>query len=155
MSSCLLRTGYKSNKRVLLVDGDLRKPQIHFTFSYNNEVGLSSYLLNKCTFAEVVKESKIKNLSFVATGPLLRNSAELLDSDKLKDFIKEAKLKFDFVIFNNSPTSIVTDGVLVGNLADINVIVLRQNFSYKDDLKLINDFAEQGAIKNLSQYLMM
>lgn len=139
-----------NNKKILLVDGDLRKPQIHFSFNYKNEIGLSSYLSNKSTFAEVLKESKIKNLSFVSTGPAIRNSAELLDSDKLKDFLKEAKLNFDFVIFNNSPISIVTDGVLVGNLADTNVIVLRQNFSYKDDLKLINDFAEQGAIKNLS-----
>lgn len=142
-----------NDKPVLLVDGDLRKPQLHYSFKHNNDTGLSTYLMGKAIFDEVVHESKIKNLGFVTTGPLLRNSAELLDSDRLKEFLKDAKLQFDFIIFNNSPISIVTDGVLIGNLSDANVIILRQNFSFKDDLKLINEFADQGAIKNISLIL--
>jgi Mrp family chromosome partitioning ATPase len=98
----------------------------------------------------VVHESKIKNLSVVTTGVLLRNSAELLDSDRLREFLENAKLKFNYIIFTNSPISIVTDGVLIGSRADANVIVLRQNFSFKRDLRLINEFSDQGAIKNIS-----
>ncbi len=139
-----------NNKKVLVIDGDLRKPQLHVKFSDSNEKGLTNYLMNKATFDEVVKESKTKNLFYTTTGPVLRNTAELLDSDLLKDFFAEAKKNFSFIIFNNSPISIVTDGILIGNLSDSNLIVLRHNFSLKGHLKLINDFAAQGVIKNIS-----
>jgi capsular exopolysaccharide synthesis family protein len=139
-----------NDRSVLLVDGDLRKPQLHYAFKQNNDIGLSTYLMGNSKFDEVVHESKIKNLSVVTTGVLLRNSAELLDSDRLREFLENAKLKFNYIIFTNSPISIVTDGVLIGSRADANVIVLRQNFSFKRDLRLINEFSDQGAIKNIS-----
>ncbi len=139
-----------NNKKVLLVDGDLRKPQVHFSFNDPNNIGLSTFLLNKNGFNEVVKESKIKNLSFVTTGPVIKNSAEILDSERLKDFIAKAKSQFDIVVFNNSPISIVTDGKIIGSHADANLIVIRQNYSKKDQLNSINEFQEQGVLKNIS-----
>lgn len=138
-----------NDKKVLLIDGDLRKPQLHFSFNDPNTIGISSYLMDKNPFCEIVKESKIKNLKYVTTGPVLRHSAELLDSAKLEEFIEEAKQQFDYVIFNNSPISIVTDGILVGKHAEANLIIIRQKFSYKEHLKLINEFAQQGALKNI------
>lgn len=139
-----------NNRKVLLIDGDLRKPQLHVTFKDTNERGLTNFLMNKASFEEVVKESKTKNLFYTTTGPVLWNTAELLDNNRLREFINEAKRHFAFVIFNNSPISIVTDGILIGTLSDANVIVIRQNFSLKDHLKLINEFASQGIIKNIS-----
>ncbi|NJN24882.1 MAG: polysaccharide biosynthesis tyrosine autokinase [Cyclobacteriaceae bacterium] len=138
-----------NNKKVLLIDGDLRKPQLHFSFNDPNSIGLSSYLMDKASFTETVKQSKIQNLHYVTTGPVLRHSAELLDSQLLVDFINSAKSQYDFVIFNNSPISIVTDGTLVGKHADANLIIIRQNFTYKDHIKLINEFSEQGALKHI------
>jgi tyrosine-protein kinase Etk/Wzc len=139
-----------NNKKVLVVDGDLRKPQLHVKFSDTNDKGLTNYLMNKATFEDVAKESKTKNLFYTTTGPVLRNTAELLDSERLKSFVAEAKKNFNFVFFNNSPISIVTDGILIGSISDSNLIVLRQNFSFIEHLKLVNEFARQGVIKNIS-----
>ena len=139
-----------NNKRILLVDADLRKPQLHFSFNYPNEIGLSTYLVNKNTFDEVVNTSKIKNLSFVASGPIPRNSAELLGSERLKQFIDEAKRQFDYVIINSSPISVVTDGILIGKYVDVNLIIIRQNYSHKECLDLINDIVDQEVLKNIS-----
>ncbi len=139
-----------NNKRVLLVDADLRKPQLHLSFNYPNEIGLSTYLINKNNFEEIVVPSKIKYLNFVSSGPVPRNSAELLGGDRFTQFIEEARNHFDYIILNSSPISVVTDGVLIGKSAEINLIILRQDFSYKDHLKLINDFSEQGVLKNIA-----
>jgi capsular exopolysaccharide synthesis family protein len=142
-----------NNRRVLVVDGDLRKPQLHVKFGDGNNLGLTNYLMNKATFNEVAKESKTKNLYYTSTGPVLRHTAELLDNNRFDEFISEARSHFNFIIFNTPPISIVTDGLLIGNLSDANIIVLRQNYSLKNSLKLINDFARQGVIKNLSLIL--
>jgi tyrosine-protein kinase Etk/Wzc len=124
-----------NNKKVLVVDGDLRKPQLHYPFNSKNDIGLSTFLMNKGTFEEVIQGSKIDHLTYVTTGPILRNTAELLDSEKLTQFIELARAKFDFIVFNNSPISIVTDGVIVGTHADCNLVILRQGFSLKSSLK--------------------
>jgi capsular exopolysaccharide synthesis family protein len=139
-----------NNRRVLVVDGDLRKPQLHLKFGDGNNIGLTNYLMNKATLDEVVKESKLKNLHYTTTGPVLRHTAELLDNSRFNEFLSESKKHFNIVIFNTPPISIVTDGLLIGNLSDANIIVIRQNFTHREHLRLINDFAEQGVIKNIS-----
>lgn len=142
-----------NSKKVLVVDGDLRKPQLHYPFNSKNDIGLSTFLMNKGTFEEIVHDSKIDHLSYVTTGPILRNTAELLDSEKFTHFIELARKKFDYIVINNSPISIVTDGVIVGTHADANLVILRQGFSYKEQLKTINDFAQQGFLKKISLVL--
>jgi len=109
-----------NNRRVLVVDGDLRKPQLHVKFSDGNNLGLTNYLMNKASFDEVVKESKLKNLHYTTTGPVLRHTAELLDNTRFNEFLSEAKKQFNIIVFNTPPISIVTDGLLIGNLSKQN-----------------------------------
>ncbi len=138
-----------NHKKVLLVCTDLRKPRIHEIFDKQNKIGLSTFLIGKNSFEEIVSETSIKNLFFTSSGPIPPNPSELLGTDNFKSFIKISKNRFDYVIFDNAPAFMVTDPIIVGNQSDINLFVLRQNFTNKDSLTMINQLQSQGTLKNI------
>lgn len=137
-------------KRVLLVGLDLRKPRIHKIFDLGNETGVSSYLIGGCDFDEIIFETGVKNLWYVPAGPIPPNPAELIESDRMKQFIAEARDKFDFVIIDTPPVAIVTDALILAPLVDINAFVVRQRYSSKNTLNLIEEFYSSKLLNNLS-----
>ena len=133
-----------AEKKVLLVGADLRKPRLHKVFNVPNSTGLSSYLIKKDDFSKVVMKSQVKNLCVTLSGPIPPNPAELIESDQFNKFIQLAKENFDYVIIDNAPSFMVTDGIIVSKFADLNLFVVRINKSYKDHLKAINNIGENG-----------
>ncbi len=138
-----------NNKKVLVICTDLRKPRIHKIFETQNNLGLSNFLIRKNTFEEVICETATKNLFFVPSGPIPPNPSELLGTDKFKAFVKTARERYDYIIFDNAPAFIVTDSIIVGNLSDINLFVMRQGVTYKENLKMINQLKIQKKIENI------
>jgi capsular exopolysaccharide synthesis family protein len=139
-----------NNKKVLLVGADLRKPRLHEIFGVDNDKGLSSYLVGRCRFKEIVKESKVKGLSIIPSGPLPPNPVELLENGSFERFISEAREQFDYIILDNPPVSYVTDGVLTAVHADVNLFLLREGYSNKEQVKFINKFAEKKTITRIA-----
>lgn len=137
------------NKKVLLVGCDLRKPRIHDVFGVVNSRGLSTYLIGQDKLSEVVNKSEFDNLYYVNSGPIPPNPAELLGGEEFNQFIKEAKEEFDFIILDNAPVTLVTDGVLTSKCADSNLFVLRQGYSRKDQIKFINQVADKKEIEHV------
>ncbi|MGQ1911806.1 GumC family protein [Marinifilum sp. RC60d5] len=134
------------SKKVLLVGCDLRKPRLHSIFDVDNKSGLSTYLIGNHSLKEIIQTTHIKNLSFVNSGPIPPNPAELLGTDAFANFIEEAKKDFDYIILDNAPVTLVTDGILTGTHADANLFVLRQGYSNKNQIKFINQLAEKENI---------
>jgi len=139
-----------NNKKVLLVGCDLRKPRLFKIFETDTSTGLSSYLRCVSSFNEVVKETMIENLSLVTCGPLPPNPAELLENGQFEQFIDEAKKKFDYVILDNAPVSLVSDGILTASFADSNLFMLREGYSHKEEIKYINELSESKTIENIA-----
>ncbi|HCW08688.1 MAG TPA: hypothetical protein DGG95_15120, partial [Cytophagales bacterium] len=139
-----------NNKKVLLVDGDLRKPRLHLMLKQENTTGLSLLLEKKTKAEEIIRKTDIPNLSFVPSGPVLPNSSELLSTNLIKDFIQAAKEQFDYIIFDNAPIGVVFDGSLIGRHADINLILLRLNFSQKSEISAINKIGHEGILKHVA-----
>ena len=100
-----------SRKRTLIIGADMRRPKIYADFNLTNDVGLSSYLAGLATFEEVVQKTKQENLFLVSGGPVPPNPAELLLSDRLQQFLEEAKSAFDFIIIDTPPMAVVTDAL--------------------------------------------
>jgi capsular exopolysaccharide synthesis family protein len=136
-------------KKVLLVDGDLRKSRLHKIFNLNPENGLSDFLYSEKTMADVIKPTEITNLSFVSSGSPHDNSSELLNNGVLRDFIEQAKTQFDYVIIDNSPFGVVYDPVIVGMYADFNLLLVRLNHSDEEEIDAINKIAREGILKNV------
>jgi tyrosine-protein kinase Etk/Wzc len=138
------------SKKTLLVSLDLRKPRIDNILGSSDEKGLSSFLIGENVFDEIIQGTKVKNLFFVPSGSIPPNPSELIESERMKQFMKKAKEEFDYIILDTPPVGIVSDALLLGSYADMNIFVIRQKFSFKNTLELIQNIFEKKELKNLT-----
>lgn len=137
-----------NDKKTLLIGADLRKPRLHKIFSTSNQLGLSNYLIGQATAEEITHSTQIENLWLIPSGAIPPNPAELLERDSFTKFIEEAKTEYDYIIIDNAPVSMVTDGLITSRSSDLNLFILRYGVSRKDQLKFINDIVQKGGMKN-------
>ena len=121
-------------KRVLLIDADLRRPRLHKIFKASNIRGLSNYLTGKIMVEEAVQMTAIKNMWLIPSGPNPPNPAELLDSDIMKALAAWAAEKFDIVLIDSPPALAVIDPVVLSQVSDSTVIVVRPGKTSKKAL---------------------
>ncbi|WP_409295949.1 CpsD/CapB family tyrosine-protein kinase [Peribacillus sp. SCS-26] len=114
----------QAGKRVLLVDGDLRKPTVHYTFSFTNTFGLTNVLTRQKEFEEVVKVSEVENLDILTSGPIPPNPAELLGSKSMDELIRTVRGMYDIIIFDTPPVLAVTDSQILANISDGVILVV-------------------------------
>jgi len=145
--SAILSLG-TNEKKVLIVEGDLRKPKLNIFFGTNEGIGLSSYLSNKNNIEEIIIQTPYPNLFFVPAGEIPPNPTELLENGRFDLFIEEARTQFDFIIIDNAPISLVPDGLVTSRHADISIFVIRLNYSKKRELKEIEKIVDVNALKN-------
>ncbi len=125
----------QKGKKVLLIDGDLRKPNIHYCFDINNNVGLSSVLLNQCTLANAIKkDNEYNNLFILPSGPIPQNPSELLGSSELKNLLKDALEQFDLILIDTPPILAVADAQILSNQCDGTILVARSGKSEVEHL---------------------
>ncbi|MCW6676254.1 CpsD/CapB family tyrosine-protein kinase [Aerococcaceae bacterium NML180378] len=125
------------DKKVLIVDADLRKPTVHRTFKLSNEKGLTTLLANpELKFNEVVVQSKALGLYLLPSGPLPPNPAELLSSSRMQRIMQELYSFFDVIIYDAPPMNAVADPQILASKVDGVVLVVRQNFVRKEELRL-------------------
>ena len=124
----------QANKRVILVDSDIRKPRLHKVFELENELGLSDYLSNS-TDGLYIRKTNIENLSIVTAGTMVNNPSELIGQEKFKKTIEALKEKYDYVIIDSSPILMVTDSILVSRVVDATILIAIYNKTRIDDLK--------------------
>ncbi|MBN1292427.1 MAG: polysaccharide biosynthesis tyrosine autokinase [Candidatus Latescibacteria bacterium] len=138
-----------SGKKVLLVGLDLRKPRLHRIFSQENDDGLSSYLIGEQKFEGVIKKTDIDNLWYVNAGPVPPNPAELIESASMGEFMEKAKKKFDYIILDTPPVAIVTDTLLVSAITDFYLFIVRQRYTSKNTIELVDELYRNESIKSL------
>ena len=119
----------QQGKKVLLVDADLRKPTVHYTFRLDNLRGLSNILVGEKTLEETANETDVDNLDVISCGPIPPNPSELLASQKMKQFLSEALLTYDIVIFDTPPVLAVPDAQIMANIVDGSLLVIRSKMT--------------------------
>lgn len=142
-----------SEKKVLIIDLDMRKPKIHVGFGVPNDKGMSTILINRNTIDDCIFKSSLNNLDFITAGPIPPNPSELIISSRMLEVLEELKLKYDVVVIDNPPIGIVTDGIRVIKLADYPVYVFRENFSKRNFVQNVKKLIRDNNIKNLSVIL--
>ncbi len=138
-----------SNKKTLLVSLDLRKPTIHRVFNLNNKAGISTYVIGKDPVDSLPQETAVENLTLVTSGPIPPNPAELLETDQMKAFFEWARAHFDYIVLDTPPLAIVSDALILNRYTDINVFVIRQDYSDKQVLKLVDEMYTHRKMKQL------
>lgn len=140
ISSNLAISFAQANKKVLLVDCDLRKGRLHKIFGIPNINGFSSLLADKIdNYKKYVHKTAIKNLSVIPCGMYPPNPSELLGSRKCKDLVKALAGKYDIVIFDGAPSNGVTDSVVMSTNVDETIIVARDGKTKKATLDATRD----------------
>lgn len=114
----------QSNKRVLLIDGDLRKPSQHHIFGKSNRVGLTNVLFKQKLLGEVIQSTDTENLSIIHAGPTPPNPSELLSSMQMASLLSKARGLYDVIIIDTPPILSVTDAQIVATLSDGVVLVV-------------------------------
>ncbi len=135
-----------NGSKVLLVDGDLRRPAIHLRFRIGKGLGLSSVLSGTVPFREaVVPWSDLPNLHILASGPIPPLPSELLGSKQMEDMLALVRSEYDFVIIDTPPVLAVTDASVLGRLADAAILILRYGTARKQVvLRCINLLERSG-----------
>ena len=137
-----------SDKKVILIEGDLRKPRLSNLFGNNDNVGLSSYLQNKNEYREIITRTAAPNLFFIPSGEIPPNPNELLETDRFRKLIEKVKAEFDYVIIDNAPVALVPDGLITSEHVNLNIFIIRLNYTRKYELKELNKTIAVNKIKN-------
>ncbi|RIW36063.1 polysaccharide biosynthesis tyrosine autokinase [Bacillus salacetis] len=114
----------QQGKKVLLIDADLRKPTMHYTFQKMNTVGLSNAVTKQVGLTDAVQSTRVENLDILTSGPIPPNPAELLGSKGMNSLLEEMYRLYDVVIFDTPPVLAVTDAQILANKCDGTVLVV-------------------------------
>ena len=115
----------QQGKKVLLIDADLRKPTIHYTFRLDNLKRLSNVLVGDIPLQEAVVPSEVQDLDLISCGPIPPNPSELLGSKRMQRMIAEARELYDVIIFDTPPVLAVTDAQILSAFVDGSILVVR------------------------------
>lgn len=127
----------QADHKVLLIDGDLRKPKIHHYFSIPNAPGLTNYLGSsygnskdeRIDINTVIHATEYKNLAVMCSGSIPPNPAEILGSEAMQDFLDAISNSFDYIIIDTPPINVVSDALPVIKEADGVVMVVRSDYT--------------------------
>lgn len=117
----------QGGKRVILVDGDMRRPSLHKVFNVSNDIGLSSVLSNGMQVAEALRPTEIDNLVLLPAGPTPKNPWQLLRSQKMQELVEALEQSCDIVLFDTPSAAVFADASVVASLVDGVVVVVRAN----------------------------
>lgn len=114
----------ESGKKVLLIDGDIRKGDLYQYFLKSRYPGLCDFLAGTATKEECIHATRVENLSFLPTGRLPKKQTQLLLSKNFEDLMAALKTEYDLIVIDTAPVLAVTDAFLIGRLAGIRLLVL-------------------------------
>ncbi len=128
----LATTFVTENKRVLLIDANLRRPSLQILFprigrqgmeADQFNFGLSNVLMKQCSAQDAIRPSSVEGMDIIDAGPLPSNPAELLDGAQMDKLFKELREKYDYIVLDSPPVLLVTDSKILAKLADATILV--------------------------------
>lgn len=122
-------------KRTVIVEFDLRKPRLYNDFDIINDQGVSTWLIGKNSFHDIIKETRYEHLSIIPAGPTPPNPSELLALDKAAELVRLLKDSYDCIVIDSSPIGTVSDTFHLSGLVDTTLVVVRQNMTPKNLLE--------------------
>lgn len=138
-----------SDKKCILVGLDLRKPRIAEDFNVVNDMGVSTYLSSDKDWKTMIKKSNNDNLDILLSGPPPPNPAELLLQDKFQTLLEELRDHYDVIILDCPPIGLVSETLEIFKFADLNMMIVRQGYSYRQSIDYINNLHLKGSVKKL------
>lgn len=141
-------------KKVLIIGGDLRNPQLHKYIGLQKErIGLTNYLYNQeVEYKSVINKNILDNqyLDVIISGSIPPNPAELISNGRFEELLNIVKAEYDYIIVDSAPTLLVTDTLLITYLSDLVIYVTRADMTDKHIVEYSRDLHLQGKIKKIA-----
>lgn len=144
-----IEIAHRHNKKVILIDCDLRRPNLHRLFSLNQEKGLSDLLQGKVNFQECLQSTPLDNLKVMTSGQETKTPAELIDTPYLQEVMAEARLYSNLVIADCAPVIPVSDPLIIGPLMDGAILVLKAGVTQVEVAKRAVEILRNAQVKLL------
>lgn len=134
--------------KTLIAGYDLRKPRLAKIFNVNDRAGISTYLIGKTSLDEVLQHTEFPNLDVLCSGLVPPNPSELVDSEKNRELLKELRKRYDYIILDTPPVSLIADAQCLAKEADVNLFVVRSGQTDKGVLKIsLAELEERSNVK--------
>lgn len=147
LASALALTG----KRVVLIDLDLRKPKIARKLRLERGKGFTNYIMGQGKLEDVLQESGThENLMVITSGPIPPNPAEILMMPEVNRFFDELRAEFDYIVVDTAPIGLVTDAQLIDHQVDTTLYIVRQGYTYKQQVNFVNELYITKKMPHLS-----
>ncbi|HEO1797857.1 TPA: polysaccharide biosynthesis tyrosine autokinase [Acinetobacter baumannii] len=137
----------QSNKRVLLIDADMRRGYMHKYFDVDVKPGLSELLSGQADLQKVLHKTQVDNLDVITRGKSPTNPSEILSSNQFKELLEQLQSQYDHIIIDTPPVLAVTDGIIISQYTGVNLIVARYAKSQMKELELTVNRFEQAGVK--------
>jgi capsular exopolysaccharide synthesis family protein len=131
----IARSLSNTGKRVLLIDGDLRRRVLTKWLRLNEEVGLSSLLTEQADLSEAIQDSGFQNLDVIAAGPQPPNPPDILDPERLRGLIQEANQDYDCIIIDAPPVATLADAPLLAAASEYVIFVIAAGTNHRGRAK--------------------
>jgi capsular exopolysaccharide synthesis family protein len=129
-------------KKVAVLEFDLRKPRLMKNLGLTSNKGISNYLSGQATLDEIMLPLNTElgeNFHIIPSGPIPPNPSELILGERMQYLIDELEKKYDYILIDTPPFSLVTDAILLKRYVDMTIVVLRQGYSSKESYRDINE----------------
>lgn len=137
----------QGNKRVLLIDADMRRGYMHKYFDVDVKPGLSELLSGQADLQKVLHKTQVTNLDVITRGKSPTNPSEILSSNQFKELLEQLQSQYDHIIIDTPPVLAVTDGIIISQYTGVNLIVARYAKSQMKELELTVNRFEQAGVK--------
>ena len=137
----------QSQKRVLLIDADLRRGYMHKYFNYDTQPGLAEYLNGQQPLENIVRSTEVENLSIMSRGKSPSNPSELLGTAKFAEMLQDLSSQYDHILIDTPPVLAVTDGIIISQYAGVNLVIARYAKTQMKELELTINRFEQAGVK--------
>lgn len=141
-----------SDRKTIILELDLRKPQLTTTFNLSgHHLGITDYILGKASLSDIIQASNFDdNLSFIGSGTHVNNPSELLERKQLKGLIIELQNSYNDIIIDSPPVHLVPDALILSRLADQTFYIIRQGFTSRAELSFIKELNEQKQLVKIN-----
>lgn len=137
----------QGDKKVLLIDADMRRGYMHKYFDVDVKPGLSELLSGQADLQKVLHKTQVANLDVITRGKSPTNPSEILSSNQFKDLLEKVQSEYDHIIIDTPPVLAVTDGIIISQYTGVNLIVARYAKSQMKELELTLNRFEQAGVK--------
>lgn len=140
-----------TGKKTVIIEFDIRKPKIVAGLDLARNEGITNFIVGTVSIEDIiVPVTQVENLYVIPCGPIPPNPAELLLDEKVKEMFDYLRVHFDTVIIDSAPVGLVSDAVILSSYADATLYIMRQDYTLKKQLTLVNDFYLNNKLPKMS-----